>query len=67
VFWAFSAALLTFPVQHWVIRQMELDGQAGGVRVALGRVAGLTAAVAAGAVVLALGAGPLSLAATVTA
>lgn len=48
VFWAFSAALLTFPIQHWVIRQMELDGHAGGVRAALVRVAGLTAVVAAG-------------------
>jgi len=48
VFWAFSAALLTFPLQHWVIRQMELDGHAGGVRAALGRVAGVVAAVTAG-------------------
>lgn len=48
VFWAFSAALLTFPIQHWVIRQMELDGHAGGVRAALGRVAGVVAAVTAG-------------------
>ncbi len=36
VFWAFSAALLTFPIQHWVIRQMALDGHSGGVRAAAG-------------------------------
>ena len=55
VFWAFSAALLTFPIQHWVIRQMALDGHSGGVRAAAGRVALLTAivAVAEGAVALA--------------
>jgi O-antigen/teichoic acid export membrane protein len=46
VFWAFSAALLTFPIQHWVIRQMALDGHFGGVRAALGRVALLAGAVA---------------------
>ncbi len=50
VFWAFSAALLTFPIQHWLIRQMAVDGHAGGVRASLGRVAAL-----AGAVVLAEG------------
>ena len=48
VFWAFSAALLTFPIQHWVIRQMELDGHSGGVRAAAGRVALMAAAVAVG-------------------
>jgi hypothetical protein len=48
VFWAFSAALLTFPIQHWIIRQMALDGHSGGVRAALGRVMLLGGAVAAG-------------------
>jgi len=48
VFWAFSAALLTFPIQHWVIRQIELDGHAGGVRAALGRVTLLVGAVTVG-------------------
>lgn len=48
VFWAFSAALLTFPIQHWVIRQGALDGHLGGVRMALGRVVRLAGVVAAG-------------------
>lgn len=47
VFWAFSAALLTFPIQHWVIRQMELERHSGGVRASLGRVAALAGGVAA--------------------
>ncbi|MFH1331524.1 MAG: hypothetical protein ABIJ48_12880 [Actinomycetota bacterium] len=47
IFWAFSAALLTFPIQHWVIRQMALDGHSGGVRAARGRVVLLAGAVAA--------------------
>ncbi|MBM3695917.1 MAG: hypothetical protein FJW79_08300 [Actinobacteria bacterium] len=46
MFWAFSAALLTFPVQHWVIRQMALDGHSGGVRAASARVALLAGGVA---------------------
>ena len=54
VFWAFSAALLTFPIQHWVIRQMELDGHSGGVRAARGRVVLLAAAVALGEGLVAL-------------
>jgi O-antigen/teichoic acid export membrane protein len=48
VFWAFSAALLTFPIQHWVIRQMALDGHSGGVRAARARVAMLAGVVALG-------------------
>ena len=57
VFWAFSAALLTFPIQHWVIRQMALDGHPGGVRAALGRVALLAGGVALGEGLIALAAG----------
>ena len=53
VFWAFSAASLTFPVQHWLIRQMQLDGHAGGARAALVRVGALAGAVAAGEVLVA--------------
>jgi hypothetical protein len=30
-FWAISAAVLTFPIQHWVIRTVEVDG--GEVRI----------------------------------
>jgi len=57
VFWAFSAALLTFPIQHWAIRQMALDGHSGGVRAAAGRVALLAGAVALGEGLVALAAG----------
>jgi O-antigen/teichoic acid export membrane protein len=57
VFWAFSAALLTFPIQHWVIRQMALDGHSGGVRAAVGRVALLAGVVAVGEGLIALAGG----------
>jgi len=56
-FWAFSAALLTFPIQHWVIRQMALDRHSGGVRAAAGRVTLLAIALAAGEGLIALAAG----------
>ncbi len=56
-FWAFSAALLTFPIQHWVIRQMALDRHSGGVRAAAGRVTLLAVALAAGEGLVALAAG----------
>ena len=32
--WAMSAAVITFPVQHWVIRTIEADGTDGTVRAA---------------------------------
>ncbi len=57
VFWAFSTALLTFPIQHWVIRQMALDGHSGGVRATLTRVSLLAALVAVGEGLIALAAG----------
>ena len=47
VFWAVSAAVLTFPIQHWVIRQIEVDGHSGGVRRALPRLLGFAVAVTA--------------------
>jgi len=47
VFWAISAAVLTFPIQHWVIRQIEVDGHSGGVRRALPHLAGFALAVTA--------------------
>jgi O-antigen/teichoic acid export membrane protein len=34
-FWAVSAAVLTFPLQHWVIHRVEADGHEGGVRSSL--------------------------------
>ncbi|HEX6256953.1 MAG TPA: hypothetical protein VFZ70_14195 [Euzebyales bacterium] len=49
--WSASAAVLTFPVQHWIIRTMQADGDAAAVRAALPRVtlliSGAAAAVAA--------------------
>jgi O-antigen/teichoic acid export membrane protein len=44
-FWALSSAVLTFPLQHWVIRQMAVDGNAAGVRAALGRITAWTVSV----------------------
>ncbi|MDH3261190.1 MAG: hypothetical protein OEM84_09490 [Acidimicrobiia bacterium] len=38
-FWALSTAMLAFPLQHWIIRQVRLDGHEGGVRGSLRRVA----------------------------
>jgi O-antigen/teichoic acid export membrane protein len=43
-FWAASAAVLTFPIQHWAIRRIEVEGGTGSVRASLGRVAGWVAA-----------------------
>ena len=57
VFWALSAAVLTFPVQHWVIRQMAVDGHAGGVRASASHIAGWIAGVAAVEAVVALALG----------
>lgn len=45
--WALSAAVLTFPLQHWVIRQTAVDGHGGGVRAALPRILAWIAAVVA--------------------
>lgn len=30
-YWAMSAAVLTFPVQHWIIRKVTVDGHEAGV------------------------------------
>ena len=38
--WAMSAAVITFPVQHWVIRTIEADGTDGTVRAALPLILG---------------------------
>lgn len=53
-FWAFSGAALAFPIQHWVVRQMEIDGGAAGVAAALLPLASSAAAVAAGEGLVAL-------------
>jgi O-antigen/teichoic acid export membrane protein len=47
-FWAVAAAVLTFPLQHWVIHRIEVDGHEGGVRAsypAIGATVVLLAAV----------------------
>ena len=46
-FWAVAAAVLTFPLQHWVIHRVATDGHEGGVRAALPRVAVVAIALAA--------------------
>ena len=45
-FWAFSGAALAFPIQHWVIRQIEVDGGPQGVAAALPRLSAAVLAVA---------------------
>ena len=46
-FWAASAAVLTFPIQHWAIRRIEIDGDTGSVRASLRPVAAWAAALTA--------------------
>jgi O-antigen/teichoic acid export membrane protein len=51
-YWAVAAAVLTFPLQHWIAHTVALDEGEAGVRHAVGRVALVVlgcAAVAAGA------------------
>ncbi len=43
--WSFAGAALTFPLQHWISRQVALDDGEAGVRHALPRVVGAVAAV----------------------
>ena len=38
--WAMASAVVAFPVQHWVIRTIEADGNEGRVRSALPRILG---------------------------
>ena len=38
--WAMSSAVVTFPVQHWVIRTVEADSAEGRVRAAQARILG---------------------------
>jgi hypothetical protein len=52
-FWAVSVALFMFPLQHWAIRQISVDGDTGGVA---GTVPRLAAVVAGGAGLMTIGA-----------
>ena len=45
-YWSFTAAALTFPLQHWIARSVAAGGE-GGVRAALPRVLLLVAVLAA--------------------
>ncbi len=38
-FWAISVALFMFPLQHWVIRQISIDGDTSGVAGTVPRIA----------------------------
>lgn len=46
-YWAFAAAALTFPVQHWIVRAVVAHGAEGPVRAALPRVSAVVAGVSA--------------------
>jgi len=50
--WSFAGAAVTFPLQHWIVRQAAVDHGEAGVRHALPRVGGAVAGVSllAGAV-----------------
>ena len=43
-FWATSVAVFTFPIQHWVIRTVQVDQGEGGVKRALPQLVVLTVA-----------------------
>lgn len=45
-YWSFAAAVLTFPIQHWIARSVAAHGGEGAVRAAMPRVAGLVVAAA---------------------
>lgn len=45
--WAAAAAVLTFPVQHWVIRSITAEGSESGARGALRQIGLLTVALSA--------------------
>ena len=36
--WFYGSSVLTFPIQHWVIQRLRLDGHGGAVRVVLPRL-----------------------------
>ncbi len=40
--WFFGSSVLTFPLQHWVIQRLRVDGHGGAVRAVLPRLAAIT-------------------------
>ena len=40
--WFFGSSVLTFPLQHWVIQRLRIDGHGGAVRAVLPRLAAVT-------------------------
>jgi O-antigen/teichoic acid export membrane protein len=46
-FWAMLVAVLTFPIQHWIIHRMAADGSEDAVRAAVPRIAAAAFALAA--------------------
>lgn len=47
-FWALSTAMLAFPLQHWIIRQIAVDGGDGRVRGSLPRISAVLGIAAIG-------------------
>lgn len=45
-YWSAAAAILVFPLQHWIVRRVSAEGGEYGVRGALPRVAGVVLTVA---------------------
>lgn len=59
-YWAAAAAVLTFPLQHWISRTVAVDRGEAGVRAALAGIAGVVALLALAVGVLAwVGRSPL--------
>lgn len=52
-YWAISAAVLTFPVQHWLVRRFTVDGVDADVARALGTFTAVVGALSVGAGLLA--------------
>lgn len=46
-YWSAAAAILVFPLQHWIVRRVSAEGGEHGVRAGLPRVAALVVAAAA--------------------
>jgi len=54
-YWAVSIAAVSFPLQHWVIRRLRVDGSAAGVRAALPRIAAIVLVLSMGSGLLGWG------------